>query len=184
MDPDNFQNNPKELMRRAKKGDVEAFGTLYSFYFTTIFRYIFFRVQNKNTAEDLTQDVFLKVYNSISQFREMAQPPIAYFFTVARNSVIDYWKKKKEVLFENPEIIADKAPFLPESALEIFEKKEASFAIYQAMARLTDEQREIITLKFINELSNKEVSALLGKSEEAIRQLQCRALKVLRQELK
>ena len=84
------KNNPKILMELAKGGDSEAFGHIYHLYLTPVYRFIYFRLRNKEEAEDLTQTVFLKVYQSIHAFQVKNQSPLAYFLTIARNTVIDH----------------------------------------------------------------------------------------------
>jgi RNA polymerase sigma-70 factor (ECF subfamily) len=183
---DKYQDlNPRELMDLAKNGNRDAFGALYELYFVPVFRYIFLRTKDKKDSEDLTQTVFLKVYSSISRFQEHGKSPLAYFFTVARNTVIDYWKKKREVvvndLSETPETSHDHSD---ENLHRDIEREEAAKSIHEALDKLSEEQEKVVVLKFINEFSNREIADLLGKSEEAVRQLQCRALKALRQHLK
>jgi len=184
MKAGNLQNDPKILIRLAKSGDSEAFGRLYELYFVPVFRYIYFRVKNKEEANDLTQTVFLKVFRSLPNFQEQDKSPLAYFFTVARNKVIDHWRAKKEVLFDDPESAFGQVSNRTDNPLEFVEKEEANQAIHRAIKQLTDDQQEVIVLKFINGMPNKEIAELLEKTEEAVRQLQCRALKVLRQILK
>lgn len=170
-------------MQLSKAGDAEAFGRLYELYFVPVFRYIYFRVKDKETANDLVQTVFLKVFRSLSNFREQNKSSLSYFFTVARNTVIDHWRAKKEVLLDDSENVfevSDKT----DNPLKFIEKGETSQAIHRAIGQLADNQREIIILKFINEMPNKEIAELLGKTEDAVRQLQCRAIKTLRQILK
>lgn len=183
MDSHNSKNDPVILMRQAKNGDGGAFGYLYEIYLIPVFRYIYLRVNDKEIANDLTQETFLKAFRSLERYQDRNKSPLAYFFTIARNTVIDFWKKKKEILLNNPEIFAKTSEPNVHSQ-EIIEKTEMVDAVKQALQQLTDEQQEVIILKFINELSNSEIAQLLGKSEEAIRQLQCRALKTLRQQLK
>jgi len=97
MDENSSKNNPEKLMERAKNGDAEAFSRLYEIYFAPVFHYIYLRVKDKETAEDLMQDIFLKIFRSIRNYQKEGISPLAYFFTVARNRVIDYWRKKKEI---------------------------------------------------------------------------------------
>jgi len=160
----------------------DNFKNIYENYFTPIYRYIYFRVKNRDDAEDLTQTVFLKAYKSIPDLQKITDRPLAYFFTIARNTVIDHWRKKKDILIE--EDILDKIPTNNLNPQEMAEKTEIETMIRRAIKQLTDDQQEVIILKFINELSNQEISKLLNKSEDAIRQLQCQALKALRQNLK
>jgi len=171
----NKQNNPIFLMRLAKNGDQSAFSQIYELYFTPVFRYIFLRVQNKSDAENLAQDVFLKAYKNIDNFQERNKEPLTLFFTIARNTVIDFWKKKKEIIMEEIE------EEILENPLEILEKHDDYKRILIVLEKLNEDQKEAIILKFISGLTNKEISQLLEKSEEAIRQLQSRGLRILRQ---
>lgn len=179
----NNLENPKELMLRAKNGDTDAFERLYEIYFIPVFRYIYFRVKNRENAEDLVQEVFLKVFNSISKFQEKGKSPLNFFFTVARNAVIDYWRKKKEVKFDNPQDIL-KISDRDESPWSLLQKNETVSMVNKAIKYLPNDQQEVIILKFINDLSNEEIAGLLKKNEAAVRQLQSRALKNLRKRFK
>lgn len=178
------QNDPQVLMQLAKNGDSEAFGNIYKLYFTPIYRYIFLRIQKKEETEDLVQVVFLKVYRNINNYQERKVPPLAYFFTVARNTVIDYWRKQKETNNEGTEKIPVELEKSSGNPLQIVQNKEIYKTIRAAIKQLSEEQQEVIILKFINEMRNEEIAKILDKSEQAIRQLQCRALKILRKILK
>lgn len=173
-------NDPKELLARAKQGDHTAFGELYEMYFTSVFRYIYFRVRSRPEAEDLTQVVFVKAFEAMPRFTEQGRSPLAFFFTIARNTVINFWRKKREVLPRDPEeffatLVSNQAT--PE---EIVSRAEQFSNVKLVIQSLTDEQQEVITLRFMGELSNREIAGMLGKSEDAVRQLQCRGLKALR----
>lgn len=178
------ENDPKILMRLAKNGDIEAFSRLYELYFTPISRYIYFRVQDEMETEDLTQMVFFKIYSSIERFEDRNKSPLAYFFTVARNIVIDYWRKKKNVALNNSEKLIAGLKDAKKDPQKLMEEKEQKKAVNQAIQHLTEVQREVIILKFIQGFSNKEISKILEKTEDAIRQIQCRALKTLREYFK
>jgi len=184
MEADNLKNNPKELIRLAKSGDKEAYGQLYELYFTPVFRYIYIRVRDKEIANDLTQTVFLKVFTALPNFKEQNKSPLAYFFTVSRNTIIDYWRTNKEVRVNDFETLAERKADKNEDPLKSFEENENQNLINRALQELTDIQREVITLKFIDDLSNKEIAELLEKKEEAVRQLQCRAIRSIRNILK
>src|SRR3989338_277965 len=134
-----IETNPIELMERAQNGDTLAFGELYNAYFTKVFRYIYVRVKNKVEAEDLTHNVFLKVFESASKFKNVGISPLAYFFTVARNTVINAWRKKKEYLFAEPEVAFENI-VSTENLVENIEKKETAEEIRQVLENLTDDQ--------------------------------------------
>ena len=173
------QNDPKKLIELAKNGDTESFGALYELYFTPVFRYIYRRTKNKHETEDLTQTVFLKAYRAMPRFEVREVSPLAYFFTIARNTVIQHWKKNKKALEHTKEIDTETPDSNPHPG-EIASKNEKIKIIHEAIETLTPDQQEIVALKFIEGLPNQEIAQILGKTEEAIRQLQCRALKTLR----
>ncbi|MCL5411331.1 MAG: sigma-70 family RNA polymerase sigma factor [Patescibacteria group bacterium] len=172
------QIDPRLLIQKARAGDREAFGYLYQRYYAPVFRYVYFRIRRKEDAEDLTETVFLRTYQSIEKFNYIGQEFLAYLFIVARNLVIDFWRRKKELPLDDQ--ILSKEDY-PEDELE---RDEKSRIIHQAIQGLNTMQQEVVILKFIEELPNNEIAKMLGRSEEAIRQIQCRALKALRERLK
>jgi len=180
MEADNLQNNPKELMRLAKSGDSEAYGLLYELYFTPVFRYIYIRVREKEEANDLAQTVFLKIFSALPNFKEQNKSPLAYFFTVARNTVIDHWRTRKEIKVDDFDAIVERTADDSDNPHTSYERSENQELIQRALQELTDIQREVITLKFLSDLPNKEIAGLLRKTEEAVRQIQCRAIRSLK----
>jgi len=175
--------DPQELILLTKNGDKEAYGILYEQFFTPVFRYIYRRIGNQETAEDLTQTVFLKIFQSIEKFNDQGVSPLAYFFTVARNTLIDFLKKKKEITLSDSEnetleieIEVDKS----ENPDHKMKQKDIQNELNTALQTLHIDQREALSLRFLSGLKNTEISVVMKKSEIAIRQLQCRALQNLR----
>jgi RNA polymerase sigma-70 factor, ECF subfamily len=173
---------PKRLLERAQKGDTEAFGRLYELYYKPVYRYIYLRVGSRELSEDLTQTVFMKVHRSIDRFQVRKVSPLAYFFTVARNSIIDHWKRKKEATFADLEIEAEQFA-QADTAAETLDVRHAHGVAMAALSRLKEGEREALTLKFVSQLSNREIAKVMRKSEDAVRQLQSRGLRSLRGEL-
>ncbi len=172
----------KQLIIQAKSGDTEAFGVVYNKYLTPIYRYIYLRVRDKDLADDLTQDVFIKVFNSLGTFTIRNGSPLSYFYTVARNVLIDNYRKKKNVLISEEELegrMVDEDTPEKQSIL-----KDTVNTLSKALETLSENESEAITLKFIENYSNKEIGEIMGKSEEAVRQLQSRGMKALRITLK
>ncbi len=172
--------DPRQLIIAAKNGDTAAFGKLYELYYTPVFRYIYIRTTQRHLAEDLTQTVFVKAFESIDRYQQTASPPLAYLFTIARNSVIDHWKKKKDILFQEEDAAVSSIPDHRQDIVRHAEVKSSTDKVKEAILQLPPDQQDVVTMKFINELNNKEIAEALGKSEDAIRQLQSRALKTLR----
>lgn len=173
--------HPRELIEKAKLGDKEAFGKLYEFYYLPVFRYIHFRIRKKEDTQDLVQTVFIKIYESIDRYQERGKEPLSYFFTVARNTVIDYLRKKQDLnLYENVEV-EEEGKDDPENFAEENEQRRI---VNEAIQTLNEDQKEVILLKFMAGLSNSEIANQIGKSQDAVRQIQHRALKVLKEKLK
>ena len=167
------------LAKLAKRGDKNAFSELYEYYITPIFRFVYFRVRNRADAEDLTQGIFLKIWNAMPKYKQKKNPFSSWLYSVARNSVIDFWRKKKDwnigELGEG--LIKDDGRPLD----ELIDEEQELITIKKMMELLTEEQQEVIVFKYIDELSNKEISLILDKKEDAVRQLQSRAIKTLRE---
>lgn len=167
------------LVEKVQKGDKNAFGEIYDLLLDKIYRFIYFRVGSKEDAEDLTENVFVKIWKNISTYENKGLPFEAWVFRIARNTVIDFYRTKKQkiTLTDNiSETIAD----IRESHEELLHNKMLKEAIFNKMQSLPDSYREIIVLKFIEEKDNKEISEILEKPIDQIRVLQSRALKALK----
>lgn len=174
------QGSLKRLIVLAKNGDNDAFEEVYENYYTPLFRYILSRVRNREEAEDMTQVVFMKIWNSLPNWKVDHTSPLSFFFKVAHNTLIDYYRKNK-----NREIVSDEIvnTFLDDKPWEDKNNKqrEAAELINQIISNLSNEQQEIITLIYTNDLTYEEISQIVGKKEDTIRQIHSRALKKLRE---
>ncbi len=175
-----FKTDPTHLIKQAQAGDMGAFDELYIVYLTPVYRYVFLRVGHKQTAEDLTQAVFLKVFKNLENFTDFQKPPLAYFFTVARNTVIDYFRTNKAATIEGNEELLASLPDTGDGLQQKMHRESSTEAIHKVIANLEGQQQEVITLKYIHDLTTAEIAEILNKTEEAVRQLQSRALKNLR----
>lgn len=176
------QDHIREYFLKAKEGDSEAFALIYTEYFTPIWRYILARTKNRQDADELAQDVFVKAYKSMGRFNLRDVSPLAYFYTIARNVVID-WRRKKRDIATDEDILA-LIPDERDTPIDAAIQSEGKTMVRNALPELTDGVREVIELKFLQELSTEEIAKKLGKSEGAIRQLQMRGLQHLRKILK
>jgi len=180
ISPQKKQVNEKDLVHRAKAGDPEAFTALYDAYLGQVYRYVFFRVADDQTAEDITSQVFLRAWEHLKRYRQDGSF-LAWLYTIARNAVIDHYRTRKEVVPLNDALpLPVEGPTLQERV----ELKVETEHVRRAMLRLTSVQKEVLSLKFIAGFSTEEIARHLGKREGAVRALQMRALRALAKELK
>ncbi len=167
-----------ELVARAQEGDGEAFGQLYDRYVDTVFRFIYYRVNDRALAEDFTSETFLRALRRIGSISYQGRDMGAWFITIARNIVFDHMKSARHRLevttADSPENY-DPAPS-PESAVLNTLTNERLMA---AVAQLGDEQRECVLLRFIQGFSVNETALVMGKNDGAIKALQHRAIRKL-----
>lgn len=177
---DKTNQDPQKLMRLAKSGDKEAFDQIYEIYFVPVFRYLYARTKNKECAQDLSQEVFFKAFRKISLFKVSKAHPLSFFFTIARNTLIDYYRKKKDILIDDENLvfgnIADKNQEMAKK--QLFSNDDR--LVYGLIDQLPPSYQEVIRLKYIEDLTNNEIASRLGKSGDNVRQIHCRALKKLR----
>jgi RNA polymerase sigma-70 factor (ECF subfamily) len=169
----------RQLLTFAKDGDAEAFGILYERYADRVFRYLFAHVDNRLDAEDITEDVFLRVWRSLPNYREQGVPFLAFLFRIARNALIDHYRRsgqaKGQVSIEDL-ALRDHNPGPGESALSSLEREELRVSLEQ----LREDYRTVLVLRFLSELSPEETAQIMGRSPGAVRVLQHRALASLR----
>ena len=166
------------LVERAADGDFEAFGEVYSIHLDRIYRYVFYQVRDKMTAEDITEEVFIKAWKAIGSCKGRGQPFSPWLYRIAHNHLIDNFRSQRKDLSIERETIDKVSGAELEMAGEL-ERQE----LLELIARLPENQRQVIILKFIEGLDNFESGQIMDKSQGAIRVLQMRALAALRQKL-
>ena len=165
-----------QLVQQALEGDSEAFAKLYEAYVTRIYRFVYFRVSDRQTAEDLTSQAFLKAWDHLDQYRAHDAPFGAWLFRIARNSVIDYYRSRRPT---TPLEIDPAAHNRLSDALDELDQWEEAERVRRALQGLTGEQREVLTLKFVDGLTTDEAAQVMGKRPGAVRALQMRGLQSL-----
>ncbi|MGP4110114.1 ECF subfamily RNA polymerase sigma factor, BldN family [Streptomyces sp. 4N509B] len=167
-----------DLVERAQGGEAEAFGRLYDHYADTVYRFIYYRVGGRATAEDLTSETFLRALRRIGTFTWQGRDFGAWLVTIARNLVADHFKSSRTRLeVTTGEMLdANEVERSPEdSVLESL----ANSALLEAVRKLNPQQQECVTLRFLQGLSVAETARVMGKNEGAIKTLQYRAVRTL-----
>ena len=163
------------LVRRAQEGDGEAFGQLYDRYVDTVFRFIYFRVNDRALAEDFTSETFLRALRRITTISYQGRDIGAWFVTIARNIILDHMKSARhrlEITDGGHRRGRPRREPSPETAVLDLLTSERLMA---AVKQLGDEQRECVMLRFMQGFSVSETAAVMGKNDGAIKALQHRA---------
>ena len=177
------QSEIAKLVEKAADGDLEAFGELYSIYLAPIYRYVSYQVRDKMTSEDIVEEVFVKAWKAIGTCKGKSQTFSAWLYRIAHNHIVNTLRRmNKRVSLESVEMEIETLTEVTNPEQEV-EAKLVRQELSEAMTCLSQNQRQVIILKFIEGLDNCEIAQILGKKEGAIRVLQMRALSRLRQEL-
>jgi RNA polymerase sigma-70 factor, ECF subfamily len=171
----------RELVARGQQGDRDALEELYLIHFDRIYSYLHVSVGNRHDAEDLTTQTFLKMLEKIGTFKWQSAPFSAWLFRIAHNLAMDHfrsrrrWQPEEEV----PEPPGEEEPSAELEAMQTIGRE----SMLKLIDRLSPEQQQVLTLKFVFNLPNAEVAAILDKTEGAIKSLQHRALVSLQKQI-
>jgi RNA polymerase sigma-70 factor (ECF subfamily) len=168
------------LVQAAQDGDARAFGRLYDDYVDMVFRYILFRVSDRNLAEDLTSETFLRALRRIGSISYQGRDVGAWFVTIARNLVLDHMKSSRvrlEVATAEPDDRRGVQSGPESQVIDNLTHEE----VLRCVRLLGDDQRECIVLRFLQGMSVTETAAIMGRNEGAIKALQHRAVRRLAQ---
>ena len=170
----------RSLVERAKTGDRSALEELYLIHFDRIYSYLHMSVGNRHDAEDLTNQTFVRMIESIDRFEWRQAPLSAWLFRIAHNLAMDHFRTgRRWQPEEQPPEPDDAQQGADEEALDSI-GRQSMLAMIEG---LSEEQQQVLTLKFVFNFGNREVAAILGKSEGAIKSLQHRALASLQRQL-
>ncbi len=172
----------RELVARGQQGDRDALEELYLIHFDRIYSYLHVSVGNRHDAEDLTTQTFLKMLEKIGSFKWQSAPFSAWLFRIAHNLAMDHfrsrrrWQPEEEVPEPPP---SEAAPSAELEAMRTIGRE----SMLKLIEKLSPEQQQVLTLKFVFNLPNAEVAAILEKTEGAIKSLQHRALVSLQKQV-
>ncbi len=169
-----------DLVQRAQQGDNAAFAGLYDRYLDQVYGYIQRRVGHRQTAEDLTGDVFLRAYRRLGQFEWQGKDLGAWIMTIARNRVHDHFKSSRVRMERSSEIDAERHDgSRAERPEEITVARDMARSLGRALEQLKDDHREVIELRFVHGMNVAETADVLGRTVGATKALQYRALRSL-----
>ena len=171
------------LIGLAQQGDAEACTALYERHYDAVYRYCYCRVGDAGLAQDLTADVFVRMVDKLHTFQVRGRPLLAWLYTIARNLVTDTHRQNGRAIhlpLDSASQLASKSNGDPVRGVE---RRLQAECLAAALGHLTEEQRQVILLKFIEDYRNGQIAGMLGKSEGAVKSLQHRALNALRRAL-
>jgi RNA polymerase sigma-70 factor (ECF subfamily) len=173
------------LVTRFQAGDREAFKTVYSRYFDRIYGYLLVALESQEEAEDGTQQVFLKALEALPQYERRSQPFRAWLFTIARHHALDHLRRSGRVETADPEVLdrqRERNAINGEEELPILSAiTDRDLVLF--VNRLPLAQRQVLMLSFTADLSDRQIAAILDRTQENVRMLRSRALATLRDRL-
>ncbi len=179
----------EELIEKVKKGDDTAFQELMSRYTKHIFNFILQYVKSREEAEDVAQDTFFKTWKYMKRFKDgMKFKP--WLFTIARNTALDYIKKKKAITFSSMEsedeesfsfadTLSDTEPLPP----ELFARKELAEELTDAMSDLHPDHRSVLTMHYHEDMTFEEISEIMKKPMNTVKSWHHRSLSKVKTKL-
>lgn len=176
----NLEGDIEDLVIKVKQGDQDSFGKLYDIFINPLYKYLFFCV-DRSDIEDLALSIFVKVWEKIKYYQKTDSGNFkSWFFKLAKNHIIDFVRSNKKV-YELPDFIEDiSSESNPKNQVKQTFQQEK---LKKCLANINEHYSEFLTLKFLGDLSNKEISVILSKTEDGLRVLQFRALSALKKEI-
>jgi RNA polymerase sigma-70 factor (ECF subfamily) len=174
--------NEEDVLNRAAQGEQEAFGMLYERYIDRIFNYVYYRTGNLHDAEDLTARVFQRAMNHIKNYTDRGVPFSAWLYRIAHNLVANWHRdrsRRQEIPINEVPIMPSKGDH-PERNLVRSQEEDT---LLRLIRRLPPERQNLLILKFVENMSNAEIGAIMGRSEGAVKSLYHRTLLALRDQL-
>ena len=170
----------EKLIKGASRGNAGDFDRLYSHYIAPIYRFIYMKVTHRQEAEDLAHEVFLNAWQGLPSYQSRGFPFSSWLYHIARNKVIDYYRLKKNVVgLDALGGMVDLAK--TETSVETELENNLNLEkIKAAIHKLNHDQQDVLLMRFVEELSYKEISAAIQKSEGAVRLIHHRAVKELK----
>lgn len=173
------QDAEAELVRSAKALLPEAWQEIYQRYYKKMYTYIYCQLNDRASAEDLASQVFLEAFRSIRSFTYRGVPLASWLYKIAHNLSTDFLRRRRRLAFQP----LDEASATSGSSRDDWDIVDQWAALAAVLPKLTLEQQQVVVLRFVDGLPLASVAATLGKTEEAVKALQHRALASLRRHL-
>lgn len=158
----------------------EVFGRLYEQYLPGVFQYVNYRVGDRDAAEDLTSDIFSKALTNFSRYDPAKAAFSTWIFSIARNTVIDYYRRRDKEQKLHRKEAESKSLLSSVSPEEDLSRSDETHKLYQCLALLKPNERELVSLKFGGEMTNREIAGITGLSESNVGTILCRTMRKLR----
>ncbi len=169
------------MLRLACQGNVEAYGSLYERLSPAVFRFLVAHLSNYHDAEDLTAEVFMRAWKSLPHYHEKNVPFLAYLLRIARNILIDHYRRSGKSRQSEPLDYESEIPETAAGPSENFQNLQEIQELYQVLGQLREEYRTVLVLRFLEECDVEKAASLMGRSPGALRVLTHRALAALRE---
>jgi RNA polymerase sigma-70 factor (ECF subfamily) len=171
----------QRLIHAAQQGDEHAFGALYDAYADTIYRHIFYRVNSPETAQDLTSEVFLRMVEGLPGYEDRGLPFMSWLYRIAHARLVDYYQQSKRMGesldIESVDLTmgADMEDDLDGALMSTHRQQR----VREALRLLTNEQQQVLILRFLEGYNLQKTAGILGKTVGAVKVMQHRALQAL-----
>ncbi len=172
----------ERIIEQAVAGDSSAFGALYDHYHPAIYRFVIIKVSGREEAEDITHQIFLSAWLNIRSYEHRGHPFSSWLYRIARNQIVDHYRSRRN---ETPIDAVDPEAFATPASVEaeLPDKMLAEKALL-AIRKLKPDYQDVVILRFVEDASLRETALALGKTEGAIKLMQHRAIKALKELLK
>jgi len=173
-------SDEQALLEQARAYDDVALSTLYDRYSGKIYSYVLYHVGDAGLAEDLTANVFIKMLSAVKSSNSWQRSFSGWLYRIAHNAIVDHFRRSSRY---DSLPLDERLTSADDDPVSSVETKIVSEDVREALSFLTGEQKQVIELKFFQEMTNNEVAEIMGKTEGAIKSLQYRALAALRRQM-
>lgn len=179
------QFKDKSLIKHYLEGEEKALEILLEQYLKPILNFVYRLVGNTNDAEDITQEVFLKVWKNIKKYHHKSSFK-TWIFSIARNTAIDHLRKKKLLIFsdfeseDGPNAISENIASKDDLPAEVLKKAEKKKFLDEALLKLPHDHREVLLLHYVNDLTFKQIGEILKKPLDTVKSRHHRAILALK----